>query len=213
MLGWFADEADPDAGLLSFRRVSDALGTTHWYLKMLRDEGRAADRLARSLARSRYAADLLIRSPDSVSMLGEPGGLEPRSREALTATMRAAASRRDSGADAILAVRAIRRNEVLRIVIADLAGELDVLQVGAALTDLNAATLAVSLEATAEVERRRACRSAATCSSWGWAASAAARWATPRTQTSCSSTAPTRPVTIRPTTPACRPGRRWSSRS
>ena len=155
MLGWFADEADPDAGLLSFRRVSDALGTTHWYLKMLRDEGRAADRLAHSLARSRYAADLLVRSPDSVSMLGEPGGLEPRSREALTATMRAAASRRESGVDAVLAVRAIRQNEVLRIVMADLAGELDVLQVGAALTDLNAATLAVSLEAaTAEVERR-----------------------------------------------------------
>ena len=63
MLGWFADEADPDAGLLSFRRVSDELGSTHWYLKMLRDEGRAADRLAHCLARSRYAADLLVRSP------------------------------------------------------------------------------------------------------------------------------------------------------
>jgi Glutamine synthetase adenylyltransferase len=69
--------------------------------------------------------------------------------------MRAAAGRRESGTDAVLAVRAIRRNEVLRIVMADLAGELDVRQVGAALTDLNAATLAVSLEAaTAEVERR-----------------------------------------------------------
>ena len=39
MLGWFADEADPDAGLLAFRRVSEELGTIHWYLKMLRDEG------------------------------------------------------------------------------------------------------------------------------------------------------------------------------
>ena len=46
MLGWFADEADPDAGLLAFRRVSDELGTTHWYLKMLRDEGASAERLA-----------------------------------------------------------------------------------------------------------------------------------------------------------------------
>ncbi|MDV3220804.1 bifunctional [glutamine synthetase] adenylyltransferase/[glutamine synthetase]-adenylyl-L-tyrosine phosphorylase [Intrasporangium sp.] len=155
MLGWFADEADPDAGLLSFRRVSDELGTTHWYLKMLRDEGRAADRLAHSLARSRYAADLLIRSPESVAMLGDPGGLAPRSRDALTTTMRAAAGRRESGADAVTAVRAIRRNEVLRIVMADLAGELDVLEVGAALTDLAAATITVSLEAaTAEVERR-----------------------------------------------------------
>lgn len=28
MLGWFADSADPDAGLLNFRKVSDALGKT-----------------------------------------------------------------------------------------------------------------------------------------------------------------------------------------
>ncbi len=33
MLGWFADGADPDGGLLAFRRLSDELGTTHWYLK------------------------------------------------------------------------------------------------------------------------------------------------------------------------------------
>src|SRR5581483_8353355 len=32
MLGWFADAAQPDAGLLAFRQVSDALGTTPWYL-------------------------------------------------------------------------------------------------------------------------------------------------------------------------------------
>jgi glutamate-ammonia-ligase adenylyltransferase len=90
-----------------------------------------------------------------VSILGDPQGLVPRSREALTSTMRAAAGRRESGGDAVLAVRAIRRNEVLRIVMADLVGELDVLQVGTALTDLTAATLVVSLEAaTAEVERR-----------------------------------------------------------
>jgi glutamate-ammonia-ligase adenylyltransferase len=56
MLGWFADAADPDAGLLSFRQVSDALGTTPWYLRLLRDEGTAAQRLAFLLASSRYVA-------------------------------------------------------------------------------------------------------------------------------------------------------------
>ena len=50
MLGWFADAADPDAGLLAFRTHQRALGTTHWYLKMLRDEGSAAERLAHVLA-------------------------------------------------------------------------------------------------------------------------------------------------------------------
>ena len=82
MLGWFADEADPDAGLLAFRRVSEELGTTHWYLKMLRDEGRAAERLAHVLGRSRYAADLLVRSPESVAILGDAGRADPARRGA-----------------------------------------------------------------------------------------------------------------------------------
>ncbi|WP_323098762.1 bifunctional [glutamine synthetase] adenylyltransferase/[glutamine synthetase]-adenylyl-L-tyrosine phosphorylase [Intrasporangium sp. YIM S08009] len=154
MLSWFADEADPDAGLLSFRRVSDELGTTHWYLKMLRDEGRAADWLAHCLARSRYAADLLVSSPESVSILGDPNGLRPRGRAAIEATMRSAARRRESAGDAVAAVRAIRRHELLRIVLADLVGEVDLTGVGTALTDLTAATVQVSLEAVvAESER------------------------------------------------------------
>src|SRR5690606_32359944 len=73
MLSWFADGADPDAGLLAFRQISDALGTTHWYLGMLRDEGTAAQRLASVLATSRYAVDLLLRSPDTVSVLRSEG--------------------------------------------------------------------------------------------------------------------------------------------
>ena len=155
MLGWFADEADPDAGLLSFRRVSDELGTTHWYLKMLRDEGRAADRLAHCLARSRYVADLLVRSPESVSILGDVAGLTPRSRDALTTTMPSAARRRDNAADGVAAIRAIRRHELLRIAMADLIGTIDLRGVGAALTDLTAATIQVALDTTiAESERR-----------------------------------------------------------
>ncbi|WP_181797088.1 bifunctional [glutamine synthetase] adenylyltransferase/[glutamine synthetase]-adenylyl-L-tyrosine phosphorylase, partial [Streptomyces sp. WELS2] len=50
LLGWFADSADPDAGLLNFRKVSDALGKTPWYLRLLRDEGAAAENLARVLS-------------------------------------------------------------------------------------------------------------------------------------------------------------------
>lgn len=154
MLSWFADEADPDAGLLSFRRVSDELGTTHWYLKMLRDEGRAADWLAHCLARSRYAADLLVSSPESVSILGDPSGLKPRGRSAIEATMRSAAGRRDSAADAVAAVRAIRRHELLRIVLADLVGEVDLADVGTALTELTAATVQISLEAVIDEAER-----------------------------------------------------------
>ena len=71
MLEWFADAPDPDAGLFGFRRISESLGSTHWYLKTLRDEGQVAERLARVLATSRYATDLLEREPEGVRMLGE----------------------------------------------------------------------------------------------------------------------------------------------
>ena len=50
MLGWFAEAPNPDHGLLAFRQVSEALGTTPWYLRALRDEGAMAERLARVLA-------------------------------------------------------------------------------------------------------------------------------------------------------------------
>ncbi len=49
LLGWLAEGVDPDAGLLAFRRVSEALGTTHWYLGMLRDSTAAAERLCHVL--------------------------------------------------------------------------------------------------------------------------------------------------------------------
>ncbi len=146
MLGWFADEADPDAGLLAFRQISDSLGTSHWYLKMLRDEGSAAERLAHVLARSRYAADLLTRAPESVAILGDAAGMTPRSREALLATMTAAIRRKDTADDAMTAARVVRRQELFRIAVADLTGALDLAGVGAALTDLTSATLQSALD-------------------------------------------------------------------
>jgi len=151
MLSWFADEADPDAGLLAFRRVSDDLGSIHWYLKMLRDEGSAAERLAHVLGRSRYAADLLIRAPESVSILGDPDGLRPRSQESLAITLRSAAARKDNPDKAMAAVGALRRHELLRIVFGDLTGQFAADQVGAALADLAGATVEAALEVATRV--------------------------------------------------------------
>ena len=136
MLGWFADEADPDAGLLAYRKVSETLGGTPWYAKMLRDSGEAAERLAHVLARSRFAGDLLMRMPDAVQLFGEPDGLEPRGRERLIATMRSAIARKDAADEAVEAARAIRRLELFRIAVADLVGVVDADAVGQALTDL-----------------------------------------------------------------------------
>ncbi len=144
MLVWFADAPDPDAGLFGFRRISESLGSTHWYLKTLRDEGQVAERLARLLATSRYATDLLEREPEGVRMLGEE--LTPRSSETLVAQMRATADRQPDPAEAVRSIRALRRRELFRIAVGELFGETEVADVGAALSRLTDATLEATLE-------------------------------------------------------------------
>ncbi|MCW2671381.1 MAG: (Glutamate--ammonia-ligase) adenylyltransferase, partial [Frankiales bacterium] len=154
MLGWFADAPDPDAGLLSYRQVSDALGTTPWYLRLLRDEGEAAERLARLLATSRYAADLFVRAPDAVRMLGSDEELVPRSRESLDQAFLAVARRREDWEATAVAVRSLRRYELLRIACADLLRKATA--VGLALSDVSGATVSAALEiATRKVEAER----------------------------------------------------------
>jgi glutamate-ammonia-ligase adenylyltransferase len=158
MLGWFAEGPDPDAGLFGFRRISEALGGTPWYLRALRDEGLIAERLARVLATSRYTTALLEREPEGVAMLG--GSLEPLSSAALTEEMRAAVGRRtdagESAETAVRAVRAVRRRELFRISAAELLGVADVVTVGSALSRLTDATLETSLAAVvAEVSAAR----------------------------------------------------------
>jgi glutamate-ammonia-ligase adenylyltransferase len=157
MLGWFADAADPDAGLKSFRQVSDTLGGTPWYLRLLRDEGSAAERLAHLLASSRYVADLLGRAPDAVRLLASDDQLAPRPRATLESAFVAVARRRSDWEGTVAAARGMRREELLRVACADLLGLLDLGQVGAALSDIAAAVLAAALETATrkvEVERR-----------------------------------------------------------
>ncbi len=156
MLEWFAEMADPDTGLLAFRKVSEELGATHWYLRLLRDEGEAAQVLAHTLGASRFAGELLLASPEAVQMLGEADGLRPRTREDLLRRMRSAAGRREAAEDAVAAIRAIRRAEVFRVAVADLQDRLDLDAVGEALTDISEATIEAALEVVlAEVGAQR----------------------------------------------------------
>jgi glutamate-ammonia-ligase adenylyltransferase len=147
MLEWFADATDPDAGLFGFRRISEALGATPWYLRLLRDEGQAAQRMAQVLATSRYATDLLQREPEGVAILGADERLEPLGRDAVQAEMLATAERRTDVEDSVFAIRAIRRRELLRISVADLCVPFGVAEVGYALTDVTSATLEATLSA------------------------------------------------------------------
>ncbi len=147
LLGWFAEGPDPDAALLSFRRLSDRLGATPWFLRLLRDEGETAEQLARVLTSGRYAAELLLGAPESVAMLRGGDDLVPRPRETLLKEMTSAARRHADPVAATEAVRQMRRRELCRVAVADVLGLLDVEAVGEALTDLTFATLTGALAA------------------------------------------------------------------
>ncbi|MEU0555490.1 bifunctional [glutamine synthetase] adenylyltransferase/[glutamine synthetase]-adenylyl-L-tyrosine phosphorylase [Dactylosporangium sp. NPDC006015] len=148
LLSEFADAPEPDRGLLAYRQVSDKLGNTPWYLRLLRDEGPVALRLARLLALSRYVTELLVHDPEALRLLADDAELVPRTAAQLATQFAAAAARHDHPETAINAVRASRRRELFRIACADLLGFLDVSAVGVALSAVIDATLRATLGVT-----------------------------------------------------------------
>lgn len=146
MLGWLTAGPNPDHGLLAFRQVSEELGATPWYLRTMRDGDAMAEHLARILASSRYAVDLLMRAPQNAALLGDAEGLAPRTFDDIVAEMRTAARRHDKPEEAVATIRASRRAELLRLAMADLLGEIEISELGVALSAVVAATIEASLE-------------------------------------------------------------------
>ncbi|WP_104179417.1 bifunctional [glutamine synthetase] adenylyltransferase/[glutamine synthetase]-adenylyl-L-tyrosine phosphorylase [Arthrobacter sp. B0490] len=141
LLAWFADGVDPDAGLLGFRRLSESLGESHWYLGMLRDSNAAAERLCAVLSSSRFITDLLEVSPESTQWLGSDAALVPDAFDAQWQEIQSKMSRHPEPAEAIRLIRLIRRRELLRIAIADSSRLLSQAQVGEALADADRAAI------------------------------------------------------------------------
>lgn len=136
MLQWFADGADPDYGLLAFRRLSDSLGGTHWFLRMLRDSSGAAERLTKVLSGSRFIGELLELTPESVAWLEDEDDLRPRSRSALADETRAVLARHESPDAAAAVLRGIRRREVLRLAFSATLDLCTVEELGLGLSDV-----------------------------------------------------------------------------
>lgn len=132
LMTWLSETADPDAGLLNYRKLSDAAYDRVWFLRMLRDEGVVGQRLMRILGTSPYTSELIISSPDFVKQLGDgatgPKVMAPAPDQVCKALV--ASSKRHSDPDrAVSVARSLRRIELARIASADLLDFMPVDQV------------------------------------------------------------------------------------
>ncbi|MEU1970447.1 bifunctional [glutamine synthetase] adenylyltransferase/[glutamine synthetase]-adenylyl-L-tyrosine phosphorylase [Microbacterium sp. NPDC019599] len=147
MIRWFADGADPDYGLLAFRRISERLGDSPWFLRMLRDSSAAAESLTRVLSGSRFIGELMEWTPESAAWLDDSELLLPRKGVALQAEVRAIQTRHETIDDAMRSIRALRRRELLRTAMAAILGAITVEELAESLTTITEVTIQATLRA------------------------------------------------------------------
>ncbi len=136
LLQWFSQGTDPDSALLSFRRLSEDLGESHWYLRMLRDSTGAAERMTQVLGNSKLATGLFERIPEAAAWFEDPAELVPVSASDIQKELAAIASRHDDVETSANAIRQVRRRETLRLALGAVLGDLDINQVAKGLSDL-----------------------------------------------------------------------------
>lgn len=153
MLGWFAQGPRPDTGLLEFRRFSEQLGSTHWYLKLLRDNGVVAERFATILASSQWSAEAVSRMPEAVQWLGDEEELAPYSAGALVREAESMLKRRTERADRIGVGRYLRRRELTRAALGDVLAGVEP-ERAVAITDAADAAVQIALQIALDEARQ-----------------------------------------------------------
>lgn len=141
MLGWLTSGPDPDGGLLGFRKLSESVGGSHWYLHMLRDSSAAGERLAHVLSSSRYITDMLEHTPQAAAWMDRDQDLMPLSLAAIQTEISALLRRHPHLPDAARYIRLVRRREILRISLADACSLMSQQEVSAALADADQAAV------------------------------------------------------------------------
>lgn len=146
MFAWLADGADPDQGMLNFRKLSEEIGASHWYLGLLRDSTGAAQRLCRILPTSTYATHALMKLPEAVKWLDDDRQLQPLPHQEVWAQARAILDRYEYSAEAVERLRAFRDRELTRAAIADLVLGISQGRCALTITAITDATISGALE-------------------------------------------------------------------
>lgn len=141
LIRWMAEGIDPDRALVSFRRLSETLGETHWFLRMLRDSSGAAERLMKVLSSSAFIARMLEHIPDSSVWFSDEDSLIPLSKEVILDEMSAILERSVDTEQSAEAIRQVRRREVLRIASSAVLGATTMAQIAEGLTSVTDAYL------------------------------------------------------------------------
>lgn len=150
LMNWLSTTADPDMGLLNYRKLSEAAYDSSWFLRMLRDEGIVGQRLMKILGTSPFTSDLFISAPDVVKQLSDgasgPKLLETKPEQVSKSLVNS--TKRHANPDKAVAVaRSLRRMELARIAAADLLGFMPVKQVCRELSTVWDAVLEAALRA------------------------------------------------------------------
>ncbi|MGO2110817.1 MAG: bifunctional [glutamine synthetase] adenylyltransferase/[glutamine synthetase]-adenylyl-L-tyrosine phosphorylase [Pseudoclavibacter sp.] len=152
LLDWFGQGTDPDQGLLAFRRLSEQLGETPWYLRTLRDSQTAAQRLTTLLSGSKFAAVFFELYPDAVKWLDDDRLLARRTPESMFVEIAETIRRHDGEHELRRAIRTFRRREVLRLAIGAILQVSDIQTTGRSLTDIATVTLHAGLDAVRKLD-------------------------------------------------------------
>jgi len=136
MLRWLSEGDNPDRALISFRRLSEDLGDSHWFLGMLRDSSGAAENLCTLLGFSQLGSSLLERNPQATAWLAEPAQRKPRSKAGIQIEADAVFDRHDDAEKRVRGIQRLRRKESLRVAMASIFGDAELTEQQNGLSDI-----------------------------------------------------------------------------
>ncbi|NJD67121.1 MAG: bifunctional [glutamate--ammonia ligase]-adenylyl-L-tyrosine phosphorylase/[glutamate--ammonia-ligase] adenylyltransferase [Candidatus Methylomirabilota bacterium] len=126
LLDRLANLADPDMALNNLERYADAVIDRGFLFSLFRDSPKSLDLLLTLFGSSQHLSDGLIRYPQDLHWLLEPGLLRrARSKEELIDELDGLLSRATSRARVWMALRRFKMRETLRIGLQDLLGNLN----------------------------------------------------------------------------------------
>jgi [glutamine synthetase] adenylyltransferase / [glutamine synthetase]-adenylyl-L-tyrosine phosphorylase len=145
LIRFMAEGTAPDRALITFRRLSETLGESHWFLKMLRDSSGAAERLMATLSLSAFACRLLEHIPESSSWFADKETLVPALASEIRTEMLSLVLRGQGKPEVVAGLKQIRRRETLRTSIASVLGLVDQKAVGESLSAVTDSYIAAML--------------------------------------------------------------------